>query len=155
MRNFPNTDEERLEALVRTCNYCFKIIILKNFAKFTEKDLHRSFLLTYNLQLFSKRSSGKDFFSVNFENYLRTSFLRSISWKLLLKGELYEKWRTDILIIKRYREVHNSFKEQMLQGKVNVCENHFIKGIVLTYILYLHIKYILYLKSCKIREIFF
>ena len=36
---------------------------------------------------------------------------------LLLKGEFYENWWTDIFIIQRYSEIYNSFKEQMLQGK--------------------------------------
>ena len=31
--------------------------------------------------------------------------------------KFYENWRTDIFIIKRYREIYNSFKEQILQGK--------------------------------------
>ena len=37
--------------------------------------------------------------------------------ELLLKGEFYENWQTTIFVIKKYREIYNSFKEQMLQGK--------------------------------------
>ena len=44
--------------------------------------------------------------------------------KLILKGEFYDNWQTDNFIIKRYREIYSSFKEQMLQGK-----GKFVKAI--------------------------
>ena len=61
--------------------------------------------------------------------FLRTSFLWNTSWKLLLKGEFYENWRTDIFIIKRYQ----LFQRTDFAREGEVYEGHFIKGnIVLT-----------------------
>ena len=49
--------------------------------------------------------------------------LSKTSCELVLKGEFYEKWRTEVLIIiKRYREVDNFFKKQTLRGKVYIRE---------------------------------
>ena len=55
------------------------------------------------------------------QNFLGTLLL----CKLGLKGELYEKWRTNILImIKIYREVHSSFKKTDI-----VRENVYVRTI--------------------------
>ena len=49
---------------------------------------------------------------VSFAKILGTLLLWKTSCKLVLKGEFYEKWLTDIIIIiKRYREVNSSFKK--------------------------------------------
>ena len=77
-----------------------------------------------NLQLSTllKKRLWHRFFFMNFVNFFKNIFLWNTSWKLLLKEEFYENWRADIFIIKRYCEIYNSFKEQMLQGKGSLWE---------------------------------
>ena len=59
--------------------------------------------------------------SVSFVKFLETPLFWKSSYELVLKGEFYEKWRTDIfIIIKRYLEVDSSFKKQTLRGKVDI-----------------------------------
>ena len=43
--------------------------------------------------------------------FLGRTFLQKTPCELVLKGEFYEKWQTNNLIIKRYRKVDSSFKE--------------------------------------------
>ena len=66
-----------------------RIALLKNFAKFTRKDLCRSFFLVnckrVDCNIIKKMYSGKDFFSVNFAKFFRTDFLLNIQ-ALLLSG---------------------------------------------------------------------
>ena len=65
----------------------------------------------FNLQsatLLKKKTPSYIFF----RDFLETTLLRRTSCKLGLKGEVYEKWRTGILIIKRYLKVNSSFIEQ-------------------------------------------
>lgn len=63
---------------------------------------------------------------------------------MLLKGDFYEKWQIDIVLIRKYCEVYNSFKEQTLQGKVYVWDSHFwycLSHIILTWnLLYMLVK---------------
>ena len=83
--------------------------------------LHHSLFSTCNLQLYRKRDAGTYSFLLVLRNFLGTLLLWKTFCKWVLKGELYEKWRTDLLIIvKRYREVDSSFKKQTLQGKVYI-----------------------------------
>ena len=90
----------------------YYIVILKNVAKFTGMHLHKSLFSTRNLQLYQKRDAGTYSFLVVWWNFLRTILLWKTTCELVLKGELYEKWQTDVLtIIKRYREVDSSFKK--------------------------------------------
>ena len=81
----------------------FKIVVLKNFAKFTGMHVHRSLFLTHNLQLYWKKSCWHIYFSANFSKMFRStlSYYGKTSCELVLKGELYKKWRIDILIITR------------------------------------------------------
>ena len=91
---------------------CYYIDVLKNFAKLTGMHLHRSLFSTRNLQLHRKRDAGIYRFLWVLRNFLGTLLLWKTSCKLVLKGEFYEKWLTDILIIiKRYQEVNSSFKK--------------------------------------------
>ena len=102
-----------------TSHMYYYIVILKNIAKFTGMYLHYSLFSTSNLQLYQKRDAGTYSFLVVWWNFLWTILLWKTFWKLVLKGELYEKWQTDVLIIiKWYCEVDSSFKKQTLQGKV-------------------------------------
>ena len=78
--------------------------------------------LTYNLQLYYKRGSGIDFFLWILWIFLGTSFSWNTSWKLLLKGEFYENSQTDIFIIKRYREIYNSFKYKCCKRRGSLWE---------------------------------
>ena len=99
----------------------YYIVVLKNVAKFTGMHLHRSLFSTCNSQLYQKRDAGTCSFLLVLRNFLGTLLLWKTFCKWVLKGELYEKWRTDLLIIvKRYREVDSSFKKQTLQGKVYI-----------------------------------
>ena len=61
--------------------------------------------------------------SVSFVKFLETHLFWKTSCELVLKGQFYEKWRTDIfIIIKRHLEVDSSFKKQTLRGKVDIRE---------------------------------
>ena len=102
--------------------YCY-IVILKNLAKLTGMHLHRSLFSTCNLQLHRKRDAGIYRFRWVLRNFLGTYLLWKTSCGLVLKGEFYGKWRTNILIIiKIYREVYSSFKKQTLWGKMYLWE---------------------------------
>ena len=106
-----------------TSHMYYYIVILKNVAKFTGMHLHHSRCSTCNLQLYQKRDAGTYSFLLVWSNFLGTLFLWKTTCELVLKGELYEKWQTDLLIIvKRQREVDSSFKKQTLQGKVYIRE---------------------------------
>ena len=86
----------------------YYIVVLKNLANLTGMHLHQSLFSTCNLELHWKRDTGIYRFQWVLQNFLGTLLL----CKLGSKGELYEKWRTNILImIKIYREVHSSFKK--------------------------------------------
>ena len=76
----------------------YYIVVLKNVAKFTGMPLHRSFFSTGNLQLHRKRDAGTYSFLLVLRNFSGTLLLWKIFRELVLKGELYEKWRTDILL---------------------------------------------------------
>ena len=42
-------------------------------------------------------------------------------------GEFYTKWRTDILdVLLKYRGVDATFKERLKNGKVYICERHYL-----------------------------
>ena len=102
--------------------YCY-IVILKNLAKLTGIHLHRSLFSTCNLQFYWKRDAGIYRFRWVLRNFLGTYLLWKTSCGLVLKGEFYGKWRTNILIIiKIYREVYSSFKKQTLWGKMYLWE---------------------------------
>ena len=102
--------------------YCY-IVILKNLAKLTGMHLHRSLFSTCNLQLHRKRDAGIYRFRWALRNFLGTYLLWKTSCGLVLKGEFYGKWGTNILIItKIYREVYSSFKKQTLWGKMYLWE---------------------------------
>ena len=101
----------------------YYINVLKNLAKLTGMLQHQSLFSTCNLQLHWKRDSGKYRFLCVLQKFLGTLLLWKTSCKLVLKGEFYEKWRTDILIIiKIYREVDSFFKKQTLWEKVYIWE---------------------------------
>ena len=101
----------------------YYIVVLKNLAKLTEMHLHRSLFSTCNLQLHRKRDAGIYRFLWVLRNFLGTLLLSKTSCELVLKGQFYEKWRTDtLIIIKIYREVDNSFKKQTIRGKVYTWE---------------------------------
>ena len=100
---------------------CYSIF-LKTFSKFKGMHQHRRcfFFPTYNLQLYWKIDAGIYSFLWVLQNFLETPLFWKTSCELVLKGEFYEKWLTDILIIiKRYLEVDISFKKQTLRGKVD------------------------------------
>ena len=61
--------------------------------------LHHSRCSTCNLQLYQKRDAGTYSFLLVWSNFLGTLFLWKTTCELVLKGELYEKWQTDLLII--------------------------------------------------------
>ena len=83
--------------------------------------LHHSLFSTCNLQLYRKRDAATYSFLLVLRNFLGTLLLWKTSCELVLKEELYEKWQTFVLfIIKRYRQVDSSFKEQTLQGKMYI-----------------------------------
>ena len=98
----------------------YYIAVLKNLAKLTGMHLHRSHFSTCILQLYRKRDTGIYTF---LRVFLGTLLLWKTSCELALKGEFYEKWKTDtFIIIKIYREVDSSFKKQTLLGKVYISE---------------------------------
>ena len=101
----------------------YYIVVLKNLANLTGMHLHQSLFSTCNLQLHRKRDAGIYRSRWVFWNFLGALLLWKTSCELALKGEFYEKWRTNILImIKIYREVHSSFKKQTLRGKLYIWE---------------------------------
>ena len=77
----------------------YYLVVLKNLAKFTGTHLHRGFFSTCNLQLHRKRDAGTYSFLWVLQNFLGTLLLWKTSCELILNGEFYEKWWTDILII--------------------------------------------------------
>ena len=94
-------------------------VILKNVAKATGFHLRWSVLSICNLQLHRKREASKYSFLWVLRNFLRTVLSWKNSCELVLKGQFYEKWWTDILIIiKRYREVDSSFKKDIARESV-------------------------------------
>ena len=103
--------------------YCY-IVVFKNLTKLTGMHLHRSLLLTCNLQLYRKRERRLHiWFSVSFVKFFRKTFIMENLLKIGFERRTYEKWRTDVLIIiKRYREVDSSFMKQTLRGKVYIEE---------------------------------
>ena len=103
--------------------YCY-IVVFKNLTKLTGMHLHRSLLLTCNLQLYRKRERRLHiWFSVSFVKFFRNTFIMENLLKIGFERRTYEKWRTDVLIIiKRYREVDSSFMKQTLRGKVYIEE---------------------------------
>ena len=101
----------------------YYIVVLEKKAKLTGMHLHRSFFSTCSLQFHQKRNAGIYRFWWVLQNFLGKLLLWKTSCGLVLKGEFYEKWRTNILItIKIYREVHSSFKKQILWGKMYLWE---------------------------------
>ena len=104
----------------------YYIVILKKVAKFAGIHVHRSLFSTCNLQFHQKRDTGTYSFLLVLRNFLGTLLIWKTSCKLVLKGKLYEKWRTDILIIIKIswsRTSSNFFKKQTLQGKVYIWES--------------------------------
>ena len=77
----------------------YYIVVLKNVAKFTGMHLHRSFFSTCNLELHRKRHAGTYSFLLVLRKILGTLLLWKTFCELVLRGELYEKWRTDTLVI--------------------------------------------------------
>ena len=97
----------------------YYIVVLKNVEKLTRMYLHSSLFSICNLQLYRKRGAGT--YSFQLRKFLETLLLWKTSSELVLKGELYEKWLSDVfIIIKRYREVDSSFKKQTFRGKVSI-----------------------------------
>ena len=89
----------------------YYVVVLKHLAKFTGTHLHRSLFLTCNFN-FIRRDIGTYSFLSVLRNFLGTLLSWKSSGKLILKGECYKKWWTDILIIiKIYREVDSFFKK--------------------------------------------
>ena len=76
----------------------YYIVVLKNVAKFKGMPLDRSFFSTCNLQLHQKRDAGIYSFLLVLQNISGTLLLWKTFRELVLKGELYEKLRTDILL---------------------------------------------------------
>ena len=93
------------------------IAVRKSYAKFTVMHLHRSLFSTCYLQLYWKRDVGIYIFLWILRKFLGATLLLKNSSDLVLKGQFYKKWRTSILIIKRYRKVDSTFKEHGLWGK--------------------------------------
>ena len=75
--------------------------------------LHRS--LFFNLQPATslKETSAYIFFR-EFAKFYRNNFIMEKLLQNVLKVEFYEKWRTSILIIKRFRKVDRAFIENRL-----------------------------------------
>ena len=108
----------------RSSHMYYYIVVLKNLAKLTGIHLHRSLYSTCNLQLHRKRDAGIYRFRWVLRNFLGALLFWKTSCGLVLKGEFYEKWKTNILIIiKTYREVHGSFKKQALGGKMYIWQS--------------------------------
>ena len=90
----------------------YYIVVLKNLAKLTGMHLHRNLFSTCNLQLHRKRDAGIYRFRWVLRNFLGTLLSWKTSCGLVLKGEFYGKWITNIcIIIKIYREVHSFIKK--------------------------------------------
>ena len=62
-----------------------------------------------------KKRRRHTYFSLNFAKFFENNSITVNSWELVVKGEFQEKWRTWILIIKRYRKVDSAFKEHKLR----------------------------------------
>ena len=71
---------------------------IKKYAKFTRTYLHRSLFSTCNLQLYWKKDTGISIFSVKMfsAKYFRNKFIRKNSCELVLKGDFYEKWWSEL-----------------------------------------------------------
>ena len=81
-------------------------------ANLTGMHLQCGLFPTCNLQLHRKRDTGIYRFWWVLRNFLRTPLLWKTFCELVLKGEFYEKWRTNILImIKIFSEGPSSFKK--------------------------------------------
>ena len=91
----------------------------KKFCKIHRNAPATEFLFNLQPATLLKKKHRHIYFLLILQNFLGALLLWKTSYKLVLTGECYEKWRTDILIvIKRYREVAISFKEQILWRKV-------------------------------------
>ena len=75
----------------------YYIVVLKDVADFTGMHLQRSLFSNCNLRLHQKRDAGTYNFLLVLRNFLGPLILSKTSCELVLKGQLYEKWRTDIL----------------------------------------------------------
>ena len=104
------------EAAFRTCST--KQSFLKITQNLKERICIGVFFQPAICNFIVKKTSAYIFFCVNLQIFLGTALICKTSCKLVLKGEFYEKWRTNVLIIKRFRKVDSSFKEETLsEGK--------------------------------------
>ena len=73
----------------------------------------------FNLQSATllKKRRRHTYFSLNFGKFFENNSIPVNSCELVVKEEFQEKWRTWILIIKRYRKVDSAFKEHKLRVK--------------------------------------
>ena len=73
----------------------------------------------FNLQptTLLKKRRRHTYFSVNFVKYFGSNFITENLLRTVFEKRILRKWWTDNLIIKRYRKVDNSFKEQRLWGE--------------------------------------